>query len=730
MLSFTLDPSFTATFAEVKPTWGYPDAAGNSLGEITYLRTYSREKADGTKEHWFETCERVINGMYSILKDHCIANRLPWDDAKGERSAEEAYTRLFEFKWTPPGRGLWVMGTPFVHEDGNSAALQNCAFVSTGDMATGDPARPFAFLMEASMLGVGVGFDTLGAETGLEIQRPVRGGDLPAVEHLLSTEDVEDAIAQIGTGAFEVWPANVEATLAEVSKTFEGTRYVIEDTREGWVASTGALLRSYLVPNHPEVRFIYEGVRPRDAVIERFGGKAGGADPLIQLHQRIRDVFDGRHGSTITSRDIVDVANQIGACVVAGNVRRSAELALARADDKDFISLKDWRVNPERTPWANASNNSVLAEVGLDYDRFVEPICFNGEPGFVYMDLQRSHGRLADPPTNADYRAQGTNPCAEQTLESYECCTLVESYPTRHGEQEDFLRTLKFAYLYAKAVTLLPTHWPETNAVMQRNRRIGASISGMADFVELRDWHELAQWMDSGYGEIREWDRIYSEWLGVRESIKVTSVKPSGTVSLLAGVSPGAHWPTGDTYIRRIRFRATDPLAVALRDAGYTVEVARFRSDDGAMHYDETTWVGEIPIRGKGVRTEDRVSIFEKAGLAEMAQRWWADNAVSLTVSFHEETEGPQIPVLLRMFEGRLKAISFLKIDSGQYEQMPYEAISDADYDAVVDSTNLLPLDWQRLYAGEAWDGEGESGCTTSSCEVRNLATENAFQTR
>lgn len=718
MLSFKLSPEFVQTYAVIKPRWGYADVGGNSLGEITYLRTYSRIKDDGTKERWHETCERVINGMYSILKDHCLANRLPWDEAKGQRSAKEAFDRLFEFKWSPPGRGLWVMGTPFVHESGNSAALQNCAFVSTDDMCQGDPARPFAFLMEASMLGVGVGFDTLGAECGLEVYEPQ---GLPRdYAHLARTGEALDLPED-----FDVWADHADAVAEAVARDYATgtTRYVIADTREGWVAATAALITSYLVPDHAPVEFIYDGIRPRDAAILGFGGKAGGVGPLIELHDRIRATFDGRAGSPLTSRDITDVMNQIGVCVVAGNVRRSAELALGRSDDKDFIELKDWRLNPERSAWMGASNNSVLAEVGLDYDRFIEPIKFNGEPGFVYMDLQRSHGRLADPPTDADYRAKGTNPCAEQTLESYECCTLVETYPTRCADQGDYERTLKFAYLYAKAVTLLATHWPETNAVMQRNRRIGASMSGMADFVETRDWNELGRWQDAGYAEVRRWDTLYSEWLGVRESIKVTSVKPSGTVSLLAGVSPGAHWPVADTYIRRIRMRAGDPLAVAMREAGYTVETARFRTDEGVMIYDETTWVVEIPVKGKGVRTETEVSVFEKAGLAEMAQRWWADNAVSLTVSFHEH-EADQLPVLLRMFEGRLKAISFLKIDGGQYEQMPYEAIDLDAYEVLEAEGRHLPLDWQSLYDGTALDAEGESGCTTSVCEIKSFTTE------
>ena len=129
-LSFRLSDDFVNSYKTKKAPFGYTDAAGNSVGEITFLRTYSRKKDDGTKETWVDVCQRVIEGMYSIQKDHCKSQRLPWNDAKAQSSAKDAFDRLFNLKWTPPGRGLWVMGTPLVNQYKNSAALQNCAFVS------------------------------------------------------------------------------------------------------------------------------------------------------------------------------------------------------------------------------------------------------------------------------------------------------------------------------------------------------------------------------------------------------------------------------------------------------------------------------------------------------------------------------------------------------------------------------------------------------------------------
>lgn len=671
-LSFRLAEDFVASYRGKPVPWGYKDAAGNSVGEITFLRTYSRLKEDGTKETWVDVCERVINGMYSLQKDHCKANRLPWNDARAAASAKEAFDRLFNFKWTPPGRGLWVMGTPLVNEQKNSAALQNCAFVSTEGMTKNNPAAPFAFLMEASMLGVGVGFDQRGADKGFTIYEP----KLPPVVT------------------------------------------VIPDTREGWVESTASLINSYLKPEQSIQEFDYSIIRPAGEPIKTFGGTAAGPDPLIKLHDYIRKIFGGRAGEQLTRTDIADIGNLIGVCVVSGNVRRSAELLIGRIDDPDFLNLKNAEAYPERNSydpaapgWGWMSNNSVAVNVGDDLSGIVDGIALNGEPGVIWMDTTRKFGRLADPENNKDWRAAGYNPCAEQSLESYEMCTLVETYLNRHDSLEDYKRTLKFAYLYAKTVTLLPTHWEETNAIMQRNRRIGTSMSGVANFADNRGLPELRNWMDEGYKTVQHYDKTYSEWLGIRESIKTTTIKPSGTVSILAGESPGVHWtPGGKYFLRAIRFSNSDPMLPLFRMANYRVEPA---SEDP-----KGTSVVFFPIKSEAARAERDVTVFEKMALAATAQRYWSDNSVSVTVTFDPETEKQHIGTVLHMYDGQLKTVSFLPSGNFTYPQMPYTQITEEDY--VSDGEmKLFPIDLAGVYEGMAADAIGEAYCTTDACEIK-----------
>lgn len=670
MFSFRLTEDFIASYKDKKVPWGYTDAGGNSVGEITFMRTYSRLKEDGSKETWVDVCRRVIEGMYSIQKDHCKNNRLPWNGQQAQASAQEAFDRLFELKWTPPGRGLWMMGTPFVMEGRNSAALQNCAFVSTTDMTKNDPASPFVFLMEASMLGVGVGFDTKGAVKDFSIYAPE-----------------------------------------------QGETYVVPDTREGWVESTAAIINAYLRADTKAPVFDYQEIRPAGTPIKTFGGTAAGAEPLIRLHKSIAKIFDGREGQKVTTKDIVDIANLIGVCVVSGNVRRSAELALGQPDDLDFVNLKNASMFPERNSyssdapgWGWMSNNSLEATVGMDYTPFVEAIAHNGEPGFIWLDISRKYGRLADPINNKDYRAAGYNPCAEQTLESYECCTLVETYINRHTDLKDYMRTLKFAYLYAKTVTLIPTHWPSTNAIMQRNRRIGCSASGLAAFADTKGLPMLRDWLDAGYQEVQKWDHMYSEWLCVRESIKTTSIKPSGTVSILAGETPGVHWPIGGEYVlRSIRFAKSDPMLKLFKEAKYKVEDSVTDPDNTAVVY--------FPVKSVAVRPEQTVSIFEKANLAALAQQYWADNSVSVTLSFDKDTEAQHVGTILHMYEGRLKTVSFLPKGNDVYPQQPYTEITEEEYNKYVGK--LKPIDLSTIYAGNAIDASGEAYCTTDVCEIK-----------
>lgn len=1019
---FRLSKAFVETYAAKKAPFGF-----GGLGELVYLRTYSRIKPDGSKEKWHETVERVVNGTYTMQKRHIESQSLGWDEEMGRRSAEEMYERMWSMKFLPPGRGLWAMGSPVTEERGLYAALNNCGFTSTENIAI-ELAKPFTFLMDMSMLGLGLGYDVKGAGK-IIIQQP-------------------------------------DATNPQL--------FTIPDTREGWVEALGRQINSYFISGSAAQTFDYSQVREAGMPIKGFGGVSSGSAPLKQLLADIDRVLGKDVGRPISITSIVDIMNLIGVCVISGNVRRSAEISFGPHDSEEFINLKNYELNPDRAAFGWASNNSVFAEIGMDYSKLTKQIAANGEPGLAWLENMQNYGRMNGVVDRRDHRVRGGNPCVsantriltnqglvqvrdllgkqftaivdgrpylsttkgfwqtakeqqlfrleldnglyvrctdnhqilqadgqwceagklqigteiqmsnntgfkwqsdrgtfnegyvmgqligdgtfyinkqglaapmiamwldskyedrrdyeplkliedfmftlenrvdfkgfgfacttpggftgyrlrsrslrematrfnvkpnskkvpedcsyeftkgllsgfydadgtvtgtqakgvsvrlaqvdvarleavqrllfsmgivakifknrqkegmkmmpdgrggqkeylcqtshdliianeslfrfrdiigfsdndkkakldlllsqykrkpnkskfhskvlaitpdgcedvydatipgisrfsangivvhnclEQSLEGWEVCCLAECFPANHSNIKDFLRTLKFAYLYAKTVTLGKTHWPETNRVMLRNRRIGCSQTGIAQFIAKHDIETFRQWCQEGYEIIQHYDEIYSNWLCCPRSIKTTSVKPSGTVSLLAGATPGLHYPESRFYIRRMRLAVNSDLIGGLRASGYHIEPAES---------DPKTMVVSFPVDcGEGIRTVAEVSMWEQLALVAFLQEVWADNQVSATITFDPVTEGHQIAHALNFYQFKLKGISFLpRLALGAYKQMPYESITQDVYNTMVAQIHQVTL-------SDKEESVPDKYCDGVSCSIR-----------
>ena len=353
------------------------------------------------------------------------------------------------------------------------------------------------------------------------------------------------------------------------------------------------------------------------------------------------------------------------------------------------LGLRCERMSFEKFPQRDASQ--FVSITGVETDEYLHTVyCFN-EP--------KNH--------TAIFNGVLTGQCAEITLEDKELCNLVELIPSNHTDIEDFKQTIKYAYLFAKTITLLNTNWSETNKVMLRNRRIGLSITGITQFIAERGTKELKQWMEDGYDLIEKYDDVYSEWFAIPKSIKRTTVKPSGTLSLLAGVTPGIHFPESRQYIRRVRLSKNSPYVSVLKKGNYHIEDA---SEDP-----ENTCVVEFPVSlGDKVKTINETNIWEQMNLASFAQENWADNSVSVTVTF-KENEASQIKSSLDIFQFKLKSVSFLpKLNSDSpYPQMPYEEITEKEYEKR--SKNLLPLDFSEMLSV---DSKSEMYCESDVCMV------------
>jgi len=841
-----------------------------AVGEIVYYRTYSRRKKDGSQEHWADTVIRVTEGILSVRKDYYLKHNLGWNDEEWQQFGSEFAEYMFNMKFLPPGRGLWAMGTEYMYERG-SAALNNCGACTCKDLILGA-----TWTMDMLMCGVGVG---------------------AAVD----------------------WDG--EVVIPDKSRY---VHHVIADSREGWVNSLKHLLQAYIPDSEGKTlkfpKFDYSKVRKKGTSIRGFGGTASGPGPLQDLHFRVewfldtyikykdthspdcvadlfeafyekgfylgmppgdssRERFEKQHKQIKYSRKIkydktrccADIINSIGVCVVAGNVRRSAEILLGDPDDDTFLNLKNNERDPSRQDICWMSNNSVRLDQTWQFSEFIpaiaERIRNNGEPGVINLkNIQRygrfgreagSKGIIEDQATvsnpcvtgdtlimtsngyktaselvgkkftavidgkeydshqrgfwcngnkavygvtiksgasikitsdhklldinenwkqtqdlkvgdclklhNIDKWLPGTltpvNPsdgiitsieflgyfyvydcsipgpnmyvtaggfynhnCGEIPLEPYEICNLSECFPSRcfkprdpnsspldeddeYFDEDEFMKALEFATFYTSTVSLLPTQWEVTNKVIARNRRIGVSLSGIADVYDRIGQTHLTRLLRTGYSHVRSINEKLAQDSGVRSSIRVTTVKPSGSISQLAGVSSGMHFPTFKYAIRRIMVSETSPICKVLVENNVPYEKSV---------YTPGTLVFSFPIDQGKTRAATDVSMWEQFALLATLQREWSDNMVSCTIYFQPETEGSHIEHALAQFIPLIKSVSMLPhTENGVYAQAPYEGI---DRDKYIDlNSSIKRVDWSN-YGGS--DGEMPKYCTNGVCEV------------
>lgn len=650
---FQLESSFIDSLRERKPPWGF----GN-FSAMVYYRTYSRTKEDGTQESWLDTVTRVTEGVMSIRKDWYLKHGLGWDESKWQRKAQRLAEFIFDMK-VLIGRGLWAMGTDYIYERG-SMALNNCGYV---DIET-NLSDAAGWAMNALMCGVGVGFSTENAHLG------------------------------------KMQPPNERIH----------TQFQIPDSREGWVESVEKLIKSYKEEGHPYLKFDYSKIRPKGLPLKGFGGLSSGPDPLIKLHERLRNYLGNySNGHPNQTRLIVDVMNSIGACVVAGNVRRSAELAMGSVEDNTFLNLKNYETNPERAEIGWMSNNTVMLRNSDEFEmlpNISERIRDNGEPGIANLINVQKYGRVGKKKND---NAVGFNPCAEIPLESKELCNLAEFYPSRCSSKEEIWEAMEMATFYASTVSLLPTQNNETNQVISRNRRIGVSPSGIADWLDATNWSQITMILREGYEKyVEPYNAALAREAGVPPSVRLTTVKPSGTISQLAGVSPGMHWPVSRYAIRRVRISEQSPLVPLLIEANVPYEEDK---------YSDNTLCFGFPLEsGKGkTRSVREVSLWEQASMVSMLQREWADNAVSNTLTFNKEEEN-QVERVLAAFAPTIKSMSMLPNQEdaeNAYAQPPYEKITKSQYEDLL--KDIGEINWGRL---TGMDGKDEQFCDTEACEV------------
>lgn len=628
----------------------------SSVGYLTYKRTYARRLTandpDSPTEEWDDTIKRVIKAAQEQLS----CGFTPEEE-------ERLYNYFNSLKGSVAGRFLWQLGTTTVDKHG-LASLQNCAFTTIDK-----PIRPFTWAFDMLMLGSGV---------GINIQR----------EYVYKLPPVREAFTT---------PSRLDNASAD---------FIVPDTREGWVKLLEHTLRSaFEDSSQATFSFSTQLIRSKGAPINGFGGVASGPEDLVQGIRNIGGIIEARRGKQLRPIDCLDIINIIGSIVVAGNVRRSAIIALGDSDDIQYLRAKRWDLGNVPN-WRAMSNNSVVCnDFSTLPEEFWEGYKNNGEPyGLINLKNARAFGRTGETKYK-DPKVNGFNPCAEQSLEDYETCCLAEIYLCNIESKEELKDIATLLYRINKHSLRLPSHHPETEAIVHKNMRMGIGVTGVLQATE-----EQRSWLEETYEHLRKYDRIYSEVKGWPTSIKLTTCKPSGTLSLLPGVTPGIHPGYARYMIRRIRIASNSPLVEVCRNHGYKVEYVR--NFDGTD--ERGTMVVEFPFRypDNAVLANDTTAL-DQLEYVKWLQTVWSDNAVSCTVYYRDE-ELPAIrQYLTENYNTNFKSLSFLRHSGHGFDQAPYEEITKELYDELVaNSTLITSVNGDITF-------EADEECATGACPIK-----------
>ncbi len=737
----TLDSDFiNQVKKEIRPHWG-------ELGWVTYKRTYARWLDDKNRsENWDETVKRVIEGNINL--DPRLNHPTPQIIKELTNEAQQLFKLVYGLSATPSGRNLWISGTDYQKRNGDS--LNNCWFIAIRPQKYGDShispdylkkdqravSMPFSFTFDQLMKGGGVGFSVVDSNIN----------QIPTVNQEVELSVVIDKNSKSYAPSLEKGAIDLDEWKKEHEKDQDYVYYKLPDTREGWVLANARLIDMHFNATNPENKkklvLDISNIRPYGAKIHGFGGTTSGPMPLVEMFFDINQVLNNRAGKNLTAVDATDICNLIGKTVVAGNVRRSAELALGSSDNQDFIKMKQDKEKLYHHRWA--SNNSVAINSKFkDYDPIADGILHNGEPGVVNLELSRNYGRIVDGyQPGIDNEVEGTNPCGEISLSNGEPCNLFEVFPFIAEKQGwDLKEAFALAARYTKRVTFSHYDWEVSRNAINKNRRIGVSMSGIQDWllndlghrvvIGFKDAEDPAtgekikkaiydpkgiKVVDQLYQAVVGADRKYSQELHCNPSIKHTTVKPSGTVAKLAGVSEGMHFHYSGYLIQRIRFQESDPLLPALRACGYHTE---------PDIYTEHTIVVDFPIKAanadsKNFASAGTVSIAEQFATQAFLQTYWSDNAVSCTVTF-QDNESKQIAPLLHQYRHTIKSTSLLPYYGGSLKQAPKQPISK---DIYLERKKQITGDVEAFFEAENDDVKGlelvdQSDCASGACPIK-----------
>lgn len=645
------------------------------LGENVFNRTYSRRKDDGTKEVWGDTVRRVVRGNLALVPT----------EFHEDGESEKLVSLIEEFALLPAGRHLWVSGV-----EGRQFSF-NCHHSGWGTSLSDH----VGFLMNVLMTGGGSGTDYSNSAIA----------NLPTL-----TGKVEVAVMADGHDDIAEFAHHLSFPLPSGGVVFK-----VDDSREGWVDAL-CVLTDLAENGGGSITFDVSDVRPRGSLIRGFGGTASGPAPLVELLTGVAGVLNQWVGGELSSLALMDIDHQIASCVIAGNVRRSARISIKHwADDDifDFIFCKQdssehWSTNISITVdndfffFILGKRNSEKADHARSVLRHVvQGMLTNGEPGFWNSSLAGEGENFPLTP----------NPCGEIGLESWEPCCLGHVNLAHFGE--DLSGAVEAARLMSRFLvraTFADIDDERQQEVVNRNRRLGLGILGFQEwgashgfkYSEIHKSETMGVKLQMIKDRVREAADAYAEDLGIPAPIKVTAVAPTGSVSMLPGVTAGIHPIYARRFVRRIRFAEDDPAVEVYRAEGKTVESCVYTKNTSVVSFPSVDPIIRA-FPDELIEQADEVSFKDMLATQAFVQEFFADNAVSFTVNVAEGADVEEVETALMKVLPRLKGTTIM-VD-GTRPQAPLERLSVTEY---------LSLSGDKVEVSQAMDE-----CQTGACPIR-----------
>ena len=497
------------------------------------------------------------------------------------------------------------------------------------------------------------------------------------------------------------------------------TNIVVKDSKEGWAKAFRQLLALLWSGEIPT--WDVSNIRPAGARLKTFGGRASGPAPLVELFNFTVTTFKNATGRKLTSIECHDLMCFIGQIVVVGGVRRSAMISLSNLSDDRMRHAKSgqwWETAAHRA----LANNSVCYTEKPDVETFMREWLAlveskSGERGVFNREASKKqaakYGRR-DP--NYEF---GTNPCSEIILRPYQFCNLTEVVVRSTDTVGDLERKVRLATILGTIQSTL-TKFPYLRKVWQRNteeeRLLGVSLTGIMDNPLLTTKNAgldktLSRLRTVAVNTNAEW----SAKLGITQSVAVSAVKPSGTVSQLVDSASGIHARHSPYYIRTVRGDNKDPLTQFMKDQGIPSEPCVFKGD--------TTTVFSFPVKSPdGAITRNDMSAIEQLETWLMYQRHWCEHKPSVTISVRD-SEWLEVGTFVYKHFDEMSGVSFLPHSDHTYQQAPYQECSEAEYNTLVE---LMPdtIDWEKLGEYESEDNTvamQTMACSGDACEIVDL---------